>query len=163
MEEKTLTPEHKEEAIESTEEPCPPEQAKVESGAEAEAEVEAEEQTEEEQFEAEAGEEEQAEIETAEEAEVEEAEVETPTVAVEFSWRPPVPKKVFIAGSFNDWNPSSHQLTRSETGEWQITLDLAPGTYEYRLQVDGEWTTDPACENKVKNRFGSYNSVLTVE
>jgi len=85
---------------------------------------------------------------------------------VTFTWRsltPEImPEEVFIAGTFNDWNPSSHQLTRSETGEWKITLDLAPGTYEYRFVVDGEWITDPACENKVKNPHGSYNSVLTV-
>jgi len=144
MEEKTPAPEEKEESIESTEVPCPPEEAEVESGAEAEAEVEEKAETEEVEAE-------------------EEAEVETPTVPVTFNWHPPVPEKVFIAGTFNEWNPSSHQLTPTETSEWQITLDLAPGTYEYRLRVDGKWTTDPACENKVRNRFGSYNSVLTVE
>ncbi|MBC8234263.1 hypothetical protein H8E77_32340 [bacterium] len=159
MEEKTLTPEEKEEVIESTEEPCPPEEGKIESGAEAEAEVEEEEETEEAEVEEGAEEE----VETAEEAEVEEAEVETPTVAVAFSWRPPVPEKVFIAGTFNDWNPSSHQLTRTETGEWQITLDLTQGTYEYQLIVDGKWITDPTCEDKVENSHGGYNSVLTVK
>ena len=143
MEEKTLTPEAKEE---STEEPCLPEEAEVESGAEAETEVEEKAETEEAEVEAEA-----------------ETEVETPTVAVAFSWCPPVPEKVFIAGTFNDWNPSSHQLTRSETGEWQITLDLTPGTYEYRFVVDGKWITDPTCEDKSENPHGGYNSVLMVE
>jgi 5'-AMP-activated protein kinase regulatory beta subunit len=120
---------------EATEEPCLPEATEVESVEAAEAEVE----------------------------EKAETEVETPTVSVEFSWCPPVPEQVFIAGTFNEWNPYSHQLTCSETGEWRINLDLAPGTYEYRFRVDGEWTTDPACETKVKNCLGSYNSVMTVE
>ena len=148
-EEETLTPEE-EGAIE-------PEEEEVDSGAEEE--VPEEEETEEEQVEAEAEEEPDTAVEIEEETEVEEVE----TVPVNFSWCPPMPETVFIAGAFNDWNPCSHQLTCSETGEWEITLDLAPGTYEYKLIIDGEWMADPTCEDKVPDPFGSYNSVLKVE
>lgn len=138
--EQTVTPEEEEEeAVESTEEPCCSEEAEVKSEEGADTAVE-------------------------EKGETEEAEAETPTVKpFTFSWSPPMPEKVFIAGTFNDWNPCSHELTRSETGGWEITLDLEPGTYEYKLIVDVKWIIDPTCEKKVKNPHGSYNSVLTVE
>jgi 5'-AMP-activated protein kinase regulatory beta subunit len=151
LKEKKLTSEEKKEAVESSEE------IKVEADVEAEAE------TEEKEVEVEAGEKEEAEIETAEEAGTEEAKVETPTTPVTIKWCPPVPEEVFIAGTFNDWNPTSHQMTRSEMGEWEATLDLAPGTYEYRFVVDGEWITDPTCEDKIENPHGTHNTVLTVE
>jgi 1,4-alpha-glucan branching enzyme len=163
MKEKKLTSEEKKEAVESTEETSSSEEAKVEAGVEAKADIEEKAETEEKEVEAEVGEKEEAEIETAKEAGTEEAKVETPTTPVAFKWRPPVPEKVFIAGTFNDWNPSSHQMTRSETGEWEITLDLAPGTYEYRFVVDGEWITDPTCEDKIENPHGTHNAVLTVK
>ena len=37
-----------------------------------------------------------------------------------------------------------------------------PGTYEYRLVVDGQWTTDPMAKETVPNPFGGRNSVLKV-
>ena len=93
--------------------------------------------------------------------EPEETEVTTSTVTI--NWRPLQPEKVFIAGTFNDWNPESHPLTLGENGEWNIELELPLGTYEYRLVVDGEWICDPACEESVVNPLGSHNSLLTIK
>ena len=39
-------------------------------------------------------------------------------------------------------------------------LALPPGTYEYRLVVDGEWIADPSAKETVPNPFGGVNSVL---
>lgn len=39
---------------------------------------------------------------------------------------------------------------------------LPPGTYEYRLLVDGEWMPDPLAKDDVPNPFGWRNSVLQV-
>ena len=47
-------------------------------------------------------------------------------------------------------------------GRWGKELMLEPGTYEYRLVVDGEWTTDPNCGECAPNPFGTANSVLRV-
>jgi 1,4-alpha-glucan branching enzyme len=87
---------------------------------------------------------------------------ESPKPSITLSWQP---EKVLVAGDFNDWNPhpESHSLNRDENGDWQIELELAPGTYEYCFVVDGKWMPDPTCETSVENPFGSYNSVLTVE
>jgi hypothetical protein len=45
----------------------------------------------------------------------------------------------FIAGDFNQWNPSSRPLQQDTKGTWKISLDLKPGKFEYRFLLDGEW------------------------
>lgn len=47
-------------------------------------------------------------------------------------------------------------------GRWLKELVLAPGVYEYRLVVDGEWMPDPRVSEGVPNPFGETNSLLTV-
>ncbi len=70
--------------------------------------------------------------------------------------------EVCIAGSFNDWHPSVTQMIRLSDGKWAKELSLAPGRYEYRLVVDGQWICDPAASEKVPNPFGGCNAVLIV-
>jgi 1,4-alpha-glucan branching enzyme len=69
--------------------------------------------------------------------------------------------EVFLAGDFNDWNPRSHRMVRKE-GAFHKRLKLAPGTYEYKFVVDGEWRTDPSAAEQRPNEFGSMNSVVHV-
>lgn len=40
---------------------------------------------------------------------------------------------------------------------------LAPGAYEYRFVVDGEWVTDPRSKETVANPFGGHNTILRVQ
>ena len=47
-------------------------------------------------------------------------------------------------------------------GRWLKQLVLAPGVYEYRLVVDGEWMPDPLASETAPNPFGETNSVLRV-
>jgi len=53
----------------------------------------------------------------------------------------PVGDTVFIAGSFQAWNPgsASHALTRQSDGRWTITLDLAPGSPIQFKFTRGSW------------------------
>ncbi|MEM1217068.1 MAG: alpha/beta hydrolase-fold protein [Bacteroidota bacterium] len=45
------------------------------------------------------------------------------------------------AGSFNNWNPADNNFTLSEEdGVWTISLDVAPGSYEYKF-TRGSWAT----------------------
>jgi 1,4-alpha-glucan branching enzyme len=81
----------------------------------------------------------------------------------EFSFLAPEAQGVYIGGSFNQWNPSSHPLKRDKKGIWKISLPLSPGQYEYRFFVDGEWQTDPNCPTCVENPFGTLNCVRIVE
>ena len=69
-------------------------------------------------------------------------------------------KEVCLSGDFNHWKPE--QMIRDENG-FCATVKLAPGTYQYKFVVDGEWKTDPASKQSSKNDFGTTNSVLTVE
>ena len=71
-------------------------------------------------------------------------------------------QRVFIAGTFNDWNPCAHALTALEHGKWAVELTLEPGRYEYRLVVDDQWTDDPRATEQIANPYGGTNSVLQV-
>jgi len=69
---------------------------------------------------------------------------------------------VAVAGTFNDWQPKP--LKPVKKGGQEIVLNLLPGSYEYRLVINGHyWMADPACENSVPNPFGGHNSLLTVK
>ncbi len=69
--------------------------------------------------------------------------------------------EVYVAGSFNDWNPTQKQL-KEKNGAYEGTLFLPRGRYEYKFVVDGNWQVDPECEEWTPNDFGSLNSVLVV-
>ncbi len=71
--------------------------------------------------------------------------------------------KVYLAGTFNDWNTTRNRMRfNKRNGIYSTTLSLAPGTYHYKYIVDDEWLVDPNCENWVYNQFQTLNSVLTL-
>lgn len=70
-------------------------------------------------------------------------------------------KKVFVAGSFNGWNPKGIQM-EWKNGKWVIDLYLRDGTYSYKFIVDGEWILDPANPKKGANEYGSENSLISL-
>jgi 1,4-alpha-glucan branching enzyme len=74
----------------------------------------------------------------------------------------PSATKVCVAGTFNDWKPETGEMKRLDKGRWVKNLALRPGTYEYRLVVDGRWMPDPRADHAVVNVFGERNSLLTV-
>lgn len=91
-----------------------------------------------------------------------------PAVAV--STRAPQAKEVFVAGTFNDWNPRSHPLAPVGDGQWRLSLDLPAGLYEYKFIIDGQWCCETGCDKPydgcsgcVANQFGTMNRVLDVE
>jgi 5'-AMP-activated protein kinase regulatory beta subunit len=70
---------------------------------------------------------------------------------------------VFLAGSFNNWDPAAKPMADpAGDGHFAATCMLAPGTYEYKFVVNGEWTVDPANPNFVVNALGTLNSVIQV-
>lgn len=82
---------------------------------------------------------------------------------VEFKYKPTSPvKNVYLAGSFNGWKPTGQAMEGPDgEGGYKISVDLAPGDYEYRFVIDGAtWHSDPG--NPV--HAGMFaNSVLKVE
>lgn len=81
-------------------------------------------------------------------------------IRIEFTH--PTASAVAIAGSFNDWRPDATQMLPLGDGRWLKELALSPGTYEYRLVVDGAWMADPRAADTTPNSFGEVNSVLKV-
>ena len=81
-------------------------------------------------------------------------------VCLELTW--PGAQEVAIAGSFNNWHPSVTPMIRLRDGQWAKELSLAPGRYEYRFVVDGQWVDDPAATELIPNPFGTPNAVLVV-
>ena len=71
--------------------------------------------------------------------------------------------EVFVAGTFNNWNPRRHPMRdNADGGIYRTTVDLPPGRHEYKFVVNGEWRVDPACLEWVPNGYGTLNSVVTV-
>jgi len=71
---------------------------------------------------------------------------------------------VFLAGSFNQWNPQAHPLGEtSVSGLFKTQIVLPPGKHEYKFVVNGEWQVDPNCTDFAPNDLGTPNSVISVE
>lgn len=82
---------------------------------------------------------------------------------VSFEWGTEPGSQVYVAGSFNNWNPTANQLHDNPgSGHCKATLRLWPGRYEYKFIVNGEWRMDPNCHEWAKNDLGTLNSVLNV-
>jgi hypothetical protein len=66
--------------------------------------------------------------------------------------------KVALAGNFNNWNPDELFMVKIKGG-WQLPYVLAPGNYEYKFIVDGEWISDPGNPYKNGNDVNSFLAV----
>ena len=86
---------------------------------------------------------------------------------VVFNFRPDSkPKQVFLAGSFNDWNPSNDKFLMKDDdgdGTYSITVKIAPGTYQYKFVIDGQWTKDPYSPSDAPDGFGGRNGKFDVK
>ncbi|MCH2186919.1 AAA family ATPase, partial [Myxococcota bacterium] len=73
---------------------------------------------------------------------------------------------VRVAGDFNGWVPDKNVASRVEVKGpgrvWTKVLKLAPGTYQYRCVIDGQWCIDPGNPDSVAGPMGHPNSVLHV-
>ena len=84
------------------------------------------------------------------------------TLSVRFALHKPDAKGVAVCGDFNGWSPSATSMKRHNDGHWETTVALAPGRYQYKFLVDGDWLLDPAAQKNVPNEHGSLNSVVEV-
>lgn len=74
----------------------------------------------------------------------------------------PEAKKVYVAGSFNNWKPEEIRLKR-EGNAWKTELELVGGKHYYKFIVDGRWMIDPSNPYKEKDNVGNVNSILMVQ
>lgn len=89
--------------------------------------------------------------------------------SADFVVHAPEAKTVSVAGSFNDWRVDANPLVRDDDGTWRASLDLAPGRYEYKFIIDGQWCCEPGDDSTfdgrggcVCNEYGTMNRVLEV-
>ncbi len=72
-------------------------------------------------------------------------------------------QKVYVAGSFNEWNPTAKELKDKDgNGDFTVTILLPKGTVTYKFIVDGEWVADPSNGEQVADGMGGVNSVVAL-
>jgi MFS family permease len=86
------------------------------------------------------------------------------TESVTFRIVAPAARQVFIAGTFNGWNPRQYPLSEQSQGQWQTTISLPTGRHEYKFIVDSEWVQDVNNPNRAQLQppLHGYNSVINV-
>ncbi len=82
--------------------------------------------------------------------------------STEFFLTAPEANEVCVAGDFNNWETDGHRARKMKGGTWRKMFKLKPGRYEYLFFVDGQWWCDPENVDRVKNPFGTENSVLII-
>jgi len=69
-------------------------------------------------------------------------------------------KNVAVVGSFSDWKPV--RMKKQKDGSFAANVEVAPGSYEYKFIVDGNWLVDPDNSAWALNPYGTLNSVMVV-
>lgn len=82
--------------------------------------------------------------------------------AVVFRFPAPRARRVTLAGEFNGWDAQALPMEQETDGTWSATVKLRPGTYEYKLVVDGEWCEDHTNPRRSQTSEGVVNSVVEV-
>ena len=74
-------------------------------------------------------------------------------------------KAVYVAGEFNNWNPTAKKMAyKARSGIYTATVKLEAGKdYQYKFVIDGTWGADPENTNAVPNDQGTFNSIITVK
>ncbi len=85
---------------------------------------------------------------------------ETKTRTAEFNMKTVPGRTVFVAGTFNGWDPYMHRLEEVKPGLYSISLRILPGTHYYYYVVDGMRKTDPLNRELGADSDGNEVSVL---
>ena len=82
---------------------------------------------------------------------------------VEFRVEAEPGSEVYVAGSFNGWEPGRKPLVdKNGSGVFLRRLYLPAGRHTYKFVINDQWTVDPTCDEWEVNEFGTLNSVRTV-
>jgi 1,4-alpha-glucan branching enzyme len=81
---------------------------------------------------------------------------------VKFQAMAPDGSAVFLAGSFNNWDPEALALSHNGDGVYERTVQLPAGRHEYKYVINGVWRIDAQCKQWMPNSLGSLNSVVEV-
>ncbi|MDI9549904.1 MAG: isoamylase early set domain-containing protein [Chloroflexota bacterium] len=74
----------------------------------------------------------------------------------------PNQERVFVAGDFNDWNPSDLLLIKRSNNTRSASVTLAAGKrYAFRYCTeDGQWFNDDAADAYEPSEHGSENCII---
>lgn len=74
------------------------------------------------------------------------------------------PNGVHLAGDFQGWDPSSYTMTNIGGGIYALTIDIPPGTYEFKFINGNAWGQDEQVPAScgVPNGFSIYNRTITI-
>jgi len=81
---------------------------------------------------------------------------------VEFDLHSTPGQAVFVAGSFNNWDPYMHRMEETSPGNYTLTIRVRPGTYYYYYVTDGRRVDDPLNNSSAFAGDGSRVSVFNV-
>ena len=82
---------------------------------------------------------------------------------VVFSCHADAGASIFVAGSFNDWDPNFTPMEYDAgTNCFVSEIKLSPGVYEYKFVINGIGGLDCENDNVSANDFGTLNSVIEV-
>ena len=79
-----------------------------------------------------------------------------------FEIEAPQDSEIFLAGSFNNWDPAARRLKMNGNGKFATRVNLPAGRHEFKFVINGAWQADPDCPQWVPNEHGSLNSVVDV-
>lgn len=85
------------------------------------------------------------------------------THRITFTVRADVGSTVFLAGDFNNWDPTAKEMVdKKKDGLFSATLSLPVGEHQYKFIINGTWCVDPECNEWVQNPHGTLNSIKRV-
>jgi len=71
--------------------------------------------------------------------------------------------KIFVAGTFNNWNPTDLPLKDNpRNGDYRASVPLGTGKHQYKFVINGKWCKDPGCKEAAPDGYGAMNSVVSV-
>jgi cyclomaltodextrinase / maltogenic alpha-amylase / neopullulanase len=74
------------------------------------------------------------------------------------------PRKVDVAGTFNNWSDTANPMQRQSDGSFAATLTLPDGIYQYKFVVNGDqWLPDPNSDKELEDAADTHhNSAVMV-
>lgn len=82
---------------------------------------------------------------------------------VEFHARAVPGSKVFLVGSFNNWDPKATTMKHYGDSQFKRAVSLPAGRHEYKFIINDTWHIDGECPQWVQNCYGSFNNVVEVK
>lgn len=83
-------------------------------------------------------------------------------IAHKFTYKPEGKvSNVAVFGSFNNWNRNANPMSLIN-GVYETVLNLEPGSYVYKLVVDGKEILDPSNSETTPTGFENFNSVVRI-